>query len=156
MKPNQTLPILATLAPAALAAPPFLIALGIGAGIIWLLTREEIPALPATPKQPAPVAAAQPPTSVLLAPAPSSDRASRRITREVMAEALKYGERAMTRTKLWRLSKVLVSKKRLLTMRFLPADDSGSFLSARQTGSSSGKAKKGKRWLELRLTRPCS
>ena len=95
MKPNQTLPILATLAPAAAAAPPVLFGLAIIGGILWLLSRveEEAEQTPA-PHEPPPAHA---PPIIDNTPAIPANPVQRRITREDLAEALEYGGRALTR-----------------------------------------------------------
>jgi hypothetical protein len=98
MNPKQTIPLLAKLSPALIAAgPPVLIGAAIGMGLLWLLFGDKKEAeqetLPPVPDVPPPITATAP------APAPLSDSPARakRVRREDLAEALAYGARSMTR-----------------------------------------------------------
>jgi hypothetical protein len=105
MKPNQAAPLIAAAAPVALAAPPVLILAALGLGLLWLFSSEKkTEAAPAKPVQLpppklvvdlAPTPEASP--SKTGAPAPAPRLASKRVTREDLAEALAYGERQFTR-----------------------------------------------------------
>jgi hypothetical protein len=99
MKPQETAPLLATLAPAALVVPPvaILVAL-VGVGLLWFLSSEE-----KADKQ-SPEAGAPPPDLIGVAEAdagtPQASRPARtaiRVTLEELAEALAYGARRLTR-----------------------------------------------------------
>lgn len=113
MKPQQTARLLATVAPAAAAAPLLALA-GLGAGLLWLLFREKKPEQnPADtetqspkpgnvgePKVSAPpVSAPISPVSAVPMPRPAPARLQtvKRVTREDLAEALAYGARKFTR-----------------------------------------------------------
>jgi hypothetical protein len=90
MKPNETVPLLTTLAPVLAVAPPLLIGGAIIVGLIWLLSDKDETASP-TPEQP-------PPTKTkadLATPSRQLKSTSKRITREDLAEALDYGARSM-------------------------------------------------------------
>jgi hypothetical protein len=111
MKPQQTLPLLTAIAPAALAVPPIALIAALGVGLIWLLSRDDKPEpkpagagvpqpQPHPQPKPQPVNFAEPkptapPASVRSSHVPSA--VSKRITREDLAEALAYGERQFTR-----------------------------------------------------------
>jgi len=98
MKPNQTVPLLATLAPAAVAAPPLLILAAIGVGLIWLFSEKQEPAPPPPEReQPAPTPSARADSNEPNPPSRPPKAASKRITREDLAEALEYGARTLTR-----------------------------------------------------------
>ncbi len=98
MNPKQSLPLLATLAPAAVAAPPLLIGVAIALGLIWLFSKDEEPATPpATPEKPTPTPSIQAASDTPPPPTYQPRAASRRVMREDVAEALEYGGRALTR-----------------------------------------------------------
>lgn len=97
MKPTETVPLLASLAPVAAFAPPVLIGAAIGLGLIWLFLEENEPEPPPAPEKPVPIPAARADASASYTPTPQPNTASRRITREDVAEALEYGARALTR-----------------------------------------------------------
>jgi hypothetical protein len=96
MNSKQTVPLIATLAPALAVAPPLLIGAAIGLGILWLLSKKQDAATPPlAPETPAPALSLQIEPE---APAPVSRQtkpAPKRITREDLAEALEYGVRYM-------------------------------------------------------------
>ena len=87
MKPNQTVPLIATFAPALAAAPPLLIGAAIGVGLLWLLSDKDEPTPPTVQDDPD-----VPP--LVIRPMKA---AGRRVMREDVAEALEYGARALTR-----------------------------------------------------------
>ncbi len=97
MKPTQTLPLLATLGPAAVAAPPLLIGAAIGLGLIWLFSEKERSTPPPTPEKASPVAPARAESASQKTVAPQPKVSSRRVTREDVAEALGYGGRPVPR-----------------------------------------------------------
>lgn len=97
MKPNQTAPLLVTLAPALAAAPPLLIGTAIALGIYWLLFEKEDAPAPQQTDKPLPVPSTEdepdaPPRLAAPLKAPM-----RRVMREDLAEALEYGAHALTR-----------------------------------------------------------
>lgn len=85
--------MLASLAPVIAAAPPVLIGLAIGAGLLWLLSGSQEKPQPA-PDVPAPTPGPKAAPAVESAPPPLP---ARRVRREDVAEALVYGARSMTR-----------------------------------------------------------
>ena len=98
MKPNQTVSLLATLGPAAVAAPPLLIGAAIGLGLIWLLSEKEKPTTPqAAPEKTAPATSARIESAAPKLFTRQPQAASRRVTREDVAEALGYGSRPLPR-----------------------------------------------------------
>ena len=95
MKPNQTLPLLANLAPVAAGAPQIFIVAAIVVGVIWLCSAKEDSDTPAPETD-----RAQPDPPSQTSPQPSVSRQKltcKRIRREDMAEALAYGARSLTR-----------------------------------------------------------
>ena len=88
MKPQDSVPLLTTLAPAAVIAPPIAI-LGVivGVGLLWLLSGDE-----KEPKAESKIDEDAP-----LALKPSAPLPARKVTREDMAEALAYGAKGFTR-----------------------------------------------------------
>jgi hypothetical protein len=94
MKPNQTAPLLASLAPIVAAAPPVLIVAAIGLGLYWLFSGEDDSPSPKHADTPAP---AQGLADLPPRPTAPPNAAKRRIMREDLAEALAYGARSMTR-----------------------------------------------------------
>jgi hypothetical protein len=128
MKPQNTIPLLTTVAPAALAVPPIAVLAALGVGLYWLLSSDEQkpktqaseaakpspsptphPVIPQPKPAPvimpienaAPVLSSPVPVPARPAPVPSTvpvfSASARRVTREDLAEALAYGERAFTR-----------------------------------------------------------
>jgi hypothetical protein len=94
---KQTLSLLATIAPAvAAAAPPVLIALGIGAALVWLFSDNSEREAP-QPSAPLPLPEPKPLPSVAPVPSPKAASSAKRVRREDIAEALEYGARALTR-----------------------------------------------------------
>lgn len=92
MKPNQIVPLLVNLGPAAAAvAPPVLIGLAIGVGLLWLFSDNE----ESSPAQQAEIPLSAPPAEEESDAPPRT--AKRRIMREDLAEALAYGARNVTR-----------------------------------------------------------
>jgi len=84
MKPQETVSVVTTLAPAVMLAPPILIAGAIvGIGLLWLLAEEKEPPQPKTDED--------------IPLVSRTARVAKRITREDVAEALAYGERAFNR-----------------------------------------------------------
>lgn len=98
MKNPQTIPLLTTVVPALIAAPPILIGLAIGVGLIWLASDEKKPASPMQPGQAENPAAAPATEPEISAAPPPARNLPRRISREDVAEALAFGERAVHRT----------------------------------------------------------
>jgi hypothetical protein len=123
MKPQNTIPLLTTMAPAALAVPPIAVLAALGVGLYWLLSSDDepkpkfqntqtpspLPIIPhpkpalviapkenAAPVLPLPVPVLAEP-ALVPSPVPVSSATARRVTREDLAEALAYGERAFTR-----------------------------------------------------------
>ena len=95
MKPNQTLPLLANLAPVAAGAPQIFIVAAIVVGVIWLCSDKED-----SDEPPRETEKAQPDPSPQTLPQAGVSQlkpACKRITREDLAEALHYGTRPMTR-----------------------------------------------------------
>lgn len=87
MKPQETVPLLSTLAPAAVIAPPVVIVGAVvGLGLLWLLSREEEAETPTAPDN----RQSPPPESKPALPV-------KKVTREDLAEALAYGARRFTR-----------------------------------------------------------
>ncbi len=109
MKPQQAIPLLSTAAPAALAVSPLaLVGVLIGAGLLWLLTKEDAAEASPVPPESAPeqavplaeefnesTAAADNDASEPAPPFPNAP--AKRITREDLAEALEYGARRFPR-----------------------------------------------------------
>ncbi len=93
MKPNQTVPLLATLAPAVAVVPPLLFGAVIGLGLIWLFSNEE-----KQPEAAVEVTSAQPARET---PRPLAARWSSYSTRSIMmedlAEVFEQGTRELTR-----------------------------------------------------------
>lgn len=93
MKPNQTVPLIATLAPVVSVAPPILIGAAIGLALVWLFSDEE-----KQPEAPAEMASVQPAQDT---PRPLAARWSSSSTRSIMmedlAEVFEQGSRELTR-----------------------------------------------------------
>jgi hypothetical protein len=99
MKAQETAPLLTRIAPAALAAPPVVIfGVLVGVGLLWLLSvQDKADKAIADAEKPLPdlsgLAESEPDAPPLSTPT----LAAKRVTREDLAEALAYGERAFTR-----------------------------------------------------------
>lgn len=93
MKPQETVPLLTTLTPAALMAPPVVVGVLIGVGLLWLLSE----------RNNADQSHADDEMSPRFVPDESTPRPaklstmSKRIAREDVAEVLAYGSRPFTR-----------------------------------------------------------
>jgi hypothetical protein len=122
MKPNQIVPILANLGPAAAFAPQVLAGVAIGLGLLWLFSDKEetspvqqaetpIPARPAEVESDAPLRTAK-----------------RRIKREDLAEALAYGARRLTRQEAVAALQALGFKKTAAYKALSPDGRFGAFL----------------------------
>ena len=92
MKPKEITPAITAIAPAALASPLILAGLAVGVGLIWLFSREEEKPRP-TEDNPKPQAPERVPSFV---PNPVA-ATSKRIRRDDLAEALRYGEKPLSR-----------------------------------------------------------
>jgi hypothetical protein len=94
---KQTLPLLATIAPAVVAAaPPVLIGLGIGAALLWLFSDNSKREAP-QPSAPLPLPEPKPLPSVAPVAPPNAATSANRVRREDVAEALKFGAHPVMR-----------------------------------------------------------
>jgi hypothetical protein len=88
MKPQDSIRIVSAIAPAAIAAPPIaMVAALFAVGLLWLLSEDKPQEKPEVAKD-----EDAPPVS-----SSSPKPQSRKLMREDLAEALAYGERALTR-----------------------------------------------------------
>src|SRR6185436_14196184 len=98
MKPIQSAPLLASLAPVAASAPPVLILAAVCLGLYLLLSGDkEEPTAPVRPDAPRPESPTEEPADVPPHHAAPQKAAPRRITQEDVAEAFAYGARTVTR-----------------------------------------------------------
>ena len=97
MKPNQTVPLLVSLAPLATVAPPVLIGAALGLALLWLFSDKEDSPSPHVTDKPAPAMPSEdePDAQPRLSAPPKA--AMRRIMREDLAEALAYVAQSMMR-----------------------------------------------------------
>jgi hypothetical protein len=99
MKPQETTPILTTLAPAALLAPQVAIAALVGIGLLWLLSKKDKDEHQGEKAKNVPTG-----LTLLASPfagkteTPKQTASAKKITREDLAEVLQYGAHNVTRS----------------------------------------------------------
>ena len=89
MKPQETAPLVATLAPAALLAPPVIIVGAIVIGLLWLLSGKDEAEKPSQDPSGA--------TETEVTRTSKSGAMAKKVTREDVAEALAYGAKRFSR-----------------------------------------------------------
>jgi hypothetical protein len=97
MKPNQTVPLLASFSSLGTAAPPLLIVAAIAGGLVWLFSGKAESGKQKQSEAPQPIA----PTAKMSERSPGHidtlKTLRRQVTRDDLAQALAYGARSMTR-----------------------------------------------------------
>lgn len=146
MKPQQAIPLLSTVAPAALAVSPLaIVGVLVGAGLLWLLAKEAAaeasPAPPeSAPEQAVPLAeefsestaAADDDASEPAPPFPNPP--AKRINRENLAEALEYGARLLPRKAAVESLQALGFRKTVAYKALSPSGKFGSLIETTPDG----------------------